>query len=173
MTEKAGPMSRVVMERHLTHRRHSTWTADVPLELVVDAHYFDAEGNATPDFDLWMQEHGEESDIDYTADGNPDVEDLSFEVIRIDGVVWHAMPVDRDPGVIYADSPVGKQLLRAAAGLWSGDVMPDWRENEYSRGQVELLMDTVRVFAGEEDLDGEAVKDRILGLVRAAGRGEL
>lgn len=65
------------------------------------------------------------------------------------------------------DSPIAKRLVTAAADLWSGSEVPDWRENEYARGQVELLMDSIDVtLPFEDDLEGEEAKDRIVRLMR-------
>jgi hypothetical protein len=48
--------------------------------------------------------------------------------------------------------------LRTAGNLWAGETLPDWRENEYLRGQVETLAD---LFGSpfESERDWEDVKD--------------
>lgn len=51
-----------------------------------------------------------------------------------------------------------ESALTVAANLWSGDIAPDWRYNEYMRGQVETLAD---LFGSpfEDERDWEEVKD--------------
>jgi len=58
------------------------------------------------------------------------------------------------------------RMLEAIAGTWgSGTEFPDWRENEYARGQLELVTEMCRVVTDEEwergDGDIEAQRDRI------------
>lgn len=78
---------------------------------------------------------------------------------------------------VNARHPFARRLFDVAADLWSGDEMPDWRENEYARGQVETIMDLVRVIPDpttgyDLELDGEDFKDRIRDLVNHAGEGQ-
>ena len=80
-TDNHGPAVEVVMERHLTHRRHSTWVAHVPTSMLTDTTYFTEFGEPTPAFDQWMCDNGEETQIEYSEDGNPDVEDLNYELV--------------------------------------------------------------------------------------------
>ena len=75
--------AQVVMGRHRTHRRHSTFKATIPIEMLNDRTYFTEFGEATPDFDQWICDNGQEFDVEYDDDGNPDVEDLSYEVDQI------------------------------------------------------------------------------------------
>jgi len=73
---------KVEMTRSRNIRIHSTWTADVPEEMLSDPTYFDDNGYPTPDFDQWMCDNGTEAD----ADGpSPDNDDLDYEVATIDG----------------------------------------------------------------------------------------
>lgn len=78
----------VQMHRHRTHRRHSTFIAQVPLEFLTDPLYFTAHGEATGNLDQWMCDNGEEVNVDYSDDGNPDAEDLSYEVAEVGPVMW-------------------------------------------------------------------------------------
>jgi hypothetical protein len=57
-------------------------------------------------------------------------------------------------------------LLRGIASTWGHPAdIPDWRENEYIRGQLELVIETCRVVTDEEFQDGtgdsEMLRDRI------------
>lgn len=70
---------RVVMERHRDERRHSTFTADVPLGILTDPVYFDEWGEATTAFDQWMCDNGHESGVEHTEPDDHDDEDLFFE----------------------------------------------------------------------------------------------
>lgn len=72
---------------------------------------------------------------------------------------------------VRAADPVGRMLITAAFNLW-GEELPDWRENEYARGQIELLMDTIRVATDGELADGETweaeeIKDRLWYLINS------
>lgn len=49
---------KVEMSRHFTERRHSTWTARVPVEMLSDPTYFNASGIPTSSFDQWMCDNG-------------------------------------------------------------------------------------------------------------------
>jgi hypothetical protein len=74
----------VQMARHITERRHSTFTAQVPVEMLTDPRYFDQTHEAaTGAFDQWMCDNGTESDVEYGEDGRGD--DLYFEVDGIAG----------------------------------------------------------------------------------------
>jgi hypothetical protein len=63
-------------------------------------------------------------------------------------------------------------LLRNIASTW-GDPrdVPDWRENEYIRGQLELVTETCRVLTDEEwergDVDMDTMRDRITTWIEA------
>jgi hypothetical protein len=77
---------------------------------------------------------------------------------------------------VRAADPIGRLLIEQAADCWSGDDVPDWRDNEYVRGQIGLLGNVVRVIpepADENWTDLEDQHDRMLRLVRAAGNGGL
>jgi hypothetical protein len=57
-------------------------------------------------------------------------------------------------------------LMRGIASTWGHPAdIPDWRENEYIRGQLELVIETCRVVTDEEFADGtgdsEMLRDRI------------
>jgi len=70
---------------------------------------------------------------------------------------------------VPANSPFARMLFRNAAIMWSGGRIPDWRLNEYARGQMELMMDTIRVVNDVESdlwLDSEEVLDRLMALSR-------
>lgn len=58
-----------------------------------------------------------------------------------------------------------ESTINAAAGLWEGEDLPDWRENEYLRGQVELLADTFGT-PFTERVDWEEVKDYYASRIR-------
>jgi hypothetical protein len=73
-------MTRITMERHLDVRRHSTWTADVPDEMIKDPQFFD-DGRATSRFDQWMCDNGKESRV---TDDVCDEDNLSFDVTDFD-----------------------------------------------------------------------------------------
>lgn len=76
-------MIEVIMERHYTHRRHSTWTANIPVTWLEDGRYFTEEQEATKEFDEWITTHGTETNVEYTEDGDPTVEDLHYDVVAI------------------------------------------------------------------------------------------
>ena len=78
---------RVEMGRHRSIRLHSTFTADVPVEMLTDATYFDEFGNPTSAFDQWMCDNGDESGVVRGDDGRGD--DLDYEVETIDGEDAH------------------------------------------------------------------------------------
>jgi hypothetical protein len=60
------------------------------------------------------------------------------------------------------DNPMLRALLIAAADSWAGGDLPDWREEEYLRGQIEMIWNTCNVRTPDEDeIDGDAAKDRI------------
>jgi len=71
------------------------------------------------------------------------------------------------------DKVILLKMLEGIYSTWgtSADI-PDWRDNEYLRGQVELVMETCRVVTDEEwaegDADGEMLKDRIVDWLKAA-----
>lgn len=60
-------------------------------------------------------------------------------------------------------------LMRAIIQTWeTAAEIPDWRTNEYIRGQLELILETCRVVADdEEDVDGEVLRDRIITWLEA------
>lgn len=72
----------VRMSRHRTLRRHSTWRADVPVEMLTDPTYIDPFGEATSAFDQWMCDNGDESAVQFSDDER--TEDLGWEVEVID-----------------------------------------------------------------------------------------
>lgn len=73
-----------------------------------------------------------------------------------------------DPLLPVPDDETLRLLIHQAADSWSGDEMPDWRDNEYARGQVELIWNTCNVRTPDEDeLEGEDAKDRITDWIRA------
>jgi hypothetical protein len=63
-------------------------------------------------------------------------------------------------------------MLRAIFDTWghSSDI-PDWRENEYIRGQLELVIEMYRVISDEEwergDSDIDSERDRITDWLKA------
>ena len=76
---------------------------------------------------------------------------------------------------MLASDPCARLLFQNAANLWSGEDMPDWRENEYARGQVETLADSIRLWSeGDKgELDWEDVKDRAASLINVASDAPL
>lgn len=56
-------------------------------------------------------------------------------------------------------------LLRGIAETWGTTNLPNWREDEYLRGQLELVIETCRVVTDEEyergDVDTGMQRDRI------------
>ncbi len=82
-----GLAAQVTMERHRTHRRHSTFVATVDLLMLDDRRYFTEFGEPTPEFDQWICDNGVEKDVEYSDDGNPSVEDLNYEIGTVE-VVW-------------------------------------------------------------------------------------
>lgn len=58
-------------------------------------------------------------------------------------------------------------LLRGIASTWDQPAdVPDWRTNDYLRGQLELVIETCRVLTDKEydegsGVDGEVLRDRI------------
>ena len=88
---------KVEMSRRFTERRHSTWTAHVPVEMLSDPTYFDASGIPTSSFDQWMCDNGVESNVDYSSDGRMDG-DLNYEVEEIGG---------DDPWEWFEHNPIG------------------------------------------------------------------
>ena len=88
---------KVEMSRHFTERRHSTWTARVPVEMLSDPTYFNASGIPTPSFDQWMCDNGVESNVSYSSDGRVD-DDLNYEVDQIGG---------DDPWEWFEHNPIG------------------------------------------------------------------
>lgn len=70
------------------------------------------------------------------------------------------------PNPSMPSSPVAPaMLIKAAALLWSGGPVPDWRENEYIRGQVETISDVLgSPFSDERDW--EDVKDYYADQIR-------
>lgn len=57
---------------------------------------------------------------------------------------------------------IEKAMIETAAWLWFGEELPVWYENEYLRGQVELLSD-LSDFGIE---DGDARKYEVAFLIR-------
>jgi hypothetical protein len=79
--------------------------------------------------------------------------------------------LDDQPDPMPEDA-VLRDLVRGIADSWSGSDLPDWRENEYLRGQLELVMNTRRVRVPDDeddDLDSEVLMDRIWTWVRHDG----
>ena len=58
-----------------------------------------------------------------------------------------------------------RKAVRLAAHFWGSDVVPDWRDSEYMRAQVELLSD---LFGSPFDVyaDWETVKDWYMNQIR-------
>lgn len=73
---------KVEMTRSRDIRITSTWTADVPEEMLSDATYFDEFGFPTPDFDQWMCDNGTEG---ARGGSTPNAEDLYYELLTIEG----------------------------------------------------------------------------------------
>lgn len=82
---------------------------------------------------------------------------------------------DLDDPIMPVPEKDKELLLKMLAGImstWGGPAdIPDWRENEYIRGQLELVIETCRVVTDEEwergDGDIEQQKDRITDWLRA------
>jgi len=64
------------------------------------------------------------------------------------------------------DKPLLLTLLKNIAATWGeGTDVPDWRDNEYLRGQLELVLETCRVITEQEyadrDWEGDELRDRV------------
>jgi hypothetical protein len=73
--------------------------------------------------------------------------------------------------VLRWDNEAGQAVIAAAANLWSGGSIPDWRDNEYARGQVETIVDSVQLYTDKavaRGIDGEQLKDRAWSLMSQA-----
>lgn len=77
-------------------------------------------------------------------------------------LAWLAGGEAPPPAPPIPDTPGLRELLDRVAETWDGDEMPNWRGNEYARGQVELIYETVSVRVdGEDEIESEEGKDRI------------
>jgi hypothetical protein len=72
---------------------------------------------------------------------------------------------DRAVPVPEKDKALLLNLLAGISETWGHDKVPDWRENEYIRGQLELVIETCRVVTDEEwdegNADSEVLHDRV------------
>lgn len=80
---------------------------------------------------------------------------------------------DRPVPIPEKDRDLVRSLLKGIAGTWDEshpENFPDWRDNEYARGQVELVIETCRVVTDREydegNVDGEVLHDRVMQWVR-------
>lgn len=112
-----------------------------------------------------------------TVDGEPAIGDPPMLGKTVDQAFrLVAESLDRNHDGVLNDLPVRmpdndvlRALVAATADSWegAGEALPDWRVNEYMRGQIELIWNTCNVrLSLDEELEGEDAKDRIWVWIR-------
>ena len=118
---------------------------------------------------------GESSRVDVLDGRYFEVEDALYDLLMARERAIHYPPRVKRVHFVRASDPVGRMIIGSAARMWADDddfSPADLNLDEYLRGQVETILECVRVIPEDEWVEYDDQRVIALGLMRASLHGE-